>query len=150
MIPQFNLLVVALFVGIVAVYGLIRWIQSAQVQPDPWESELEQPPDETPENLICPRCLSANSTDRDFCANCGRPIGACTNLSPYLYLFSLGDGLRTGAFGRFPIRVSTLVGYVILPLCVLGPLVLLYWPFFLYRLFQNIVRVDSEQTPAPA
>jgi hypothetical protein len=146
MVPQFNILVVALFVGTVAVYGLIRWIQSAQVRPDPWESELAQQPDEMAENAICPRCLAPNATGQDFCANCGLPVGACTNLSPYLYLFSLGDALRTGAFGRFPIRLSTIFGYLLLPICVFAPLA----PFFWYRLLQNISRADSEPAQAPA
>jgi hypothetical protein len=150
MTPQVNILVAALFVGAAAIYGLIHWIQSAQVRPDPWP-ESSQPPGESAEELtVCPRCLTPHSTDRDFCETCGLPVGVCTNLSPYLYLFSVGDGLRTGAFGKFPIRVSTLLGYVLVPLCVLGPLVLIYWPFFLYRVFRNIDRMVTGPTPAQA
>jgi hypothetical protein len=146
MMTPLNLFVVALFVGSVAVYGLIRWIQSAPVRPDPWESETGPPGEEASEHLICPRCLTPHAESRDFCATCGLPVGLCTNLSPYLYIFCLGDALRTGAFGRFPVRLSTIFGYVLLPLCLFVPLAPFYW----YRVFKNLGRTATEPPPVLA
>jgi len=143
---QFTILLVAFVFGGAAIYGLIRWIQTAPVQPDPWESLISESSDEAQPTLVCPRCLTPNSADRDFCETCGLPVGACTNLSPYLYLFSVGDLLRTGASGRFPIRPFTIIGYVLLPICSFAILAPFYW----YRLFRNIDRLRAEQGNAPS
>lgn len=146
---QFIMLLVAFVFGGAAVYRLIRWIQTAPVQPDPWESvvaESSEASDEGEPTLVCPRCLTPTSADRNFCESCGLPVGACTNLSPYLYVFSVGDLLRTGALGKFPIRAFTVIGYILLPVCFFALLAPFYW----YRLFRNIDRLRAEPANTPS
>ena len=59
---QFTILLVAFVFGGAAIYGLIRWIQTAPVQPDPWESLISESSDEAEPMLVCPRCLTPNGS----------------------------------------------------------------------------------------
>jgi hypothetical protein len=57
-----------------------------------------------------------------------------------LYLFALGDGLRTGTTGRFAVTPLTVAGYLILSTCEYLVFAPIYW-FFLIR---NIRRLEEE------
>lgn len=129
----------------VGVYRLVAWLRAAPATADPWDESLATPGSGEPAHPVCWRCLEPVDEDRDFCTHCGLSVGPCTNLSPYLYLFALGDGLRTGTSGRFTITPLTVAGFLLLS----AGQYLIFAPVYWYFLVRNIRRLEEERLHAP-
>jgi len=133
-----------------AVVRLVRWIQQAAPQPDPWDKEIEEAVQAEDAVSLCPHCLAPQESETWFCAECGCSIGPYNNLNPYLYLFSVGDLFRAGVSGR--VRRSPLVvaGFVVFSLLEYT----LFAPFYWFLFFRNLrrQRAESGETnpPVPA
>src|SRR6266567_5817105 len=96
-------------IGILAFFGLalvgcwrlIKWFGDAERTPDPWDLQTEErlhQPDAVP---VCTRCLEGYEPTERFCPTCGLPVDGLILLSPYLYVFALGDVLVTGTRRTF-------------------------------------------------
>jgi hypothetical protein len=108
-----------------------RWVR-LPATPDPWGQEIAEAlesPDATP---VCPHCQCPEMANRWFCPECGHAVGDYNNVSPYLYLFSLGEVLRAGTSGRFRKSWLTVTGFIILSLTEYVVFAPIYW-FFLFR-----------------
>jgi hypothetical protein len=101
-----------------AFWRFILWVQSATPAPDPWGPELEEALQNDELSPACPHCSAPHAETDWFCPECGASVGFYNNVMPYLYLFSLGEVLRTGTSGRFPVTWVTVTGYLLLPLAL--------------------------------
>ena len=52
------------------------------------------------ERLLCPNCMAENLPVRDFCENCGCPIGQFVNVDPLKRIYSQGWLYRKTVSGR--------------------------------------------------
>ena len=100
-------------------------------------------PDATP---VCPHCQCPHETTQWFCPEGGRAVGDYNNLSPYLYIFSLGEVLREGTSGHFRKSWFTIAGFLLVSFAEYFVLAPIYW-FFLFR---NVVRPASSPPVAEA
>ena len=143
---EFKLLVwVVTGLATVAIYRLVVWVQTAPVTPDPWGDLVETETAGEVSQTLCWRCLEPVDEGRDFCAHCGLSVGPCTNLSPYLYLFALGDGLRTGTSGQFVVKPLTVAGFLLLSACQYFIFAPIFWVF----LARNISRIHQDASQLP-
>ena len=139
------LILVGSALAVISAWRLLIWFRTAPVRPDPWDESVAAGLEQADSQALCCRCLEPVSEGRHFCEHCGLPFDPCTNLSPYLYVFSLGDALRTGSFGRFATRPLAVAGYLSLGFCEYVVFAPIYW-FFLLR---NIHRLDSGKATEP-
>jgi hypothetical protein len=128
----------------------VRWF-SGPPAADPWGPELTAAVNSDEAIPLCPRCQSPHADWAWFCPECGAAVGLCNNVNPYLYVFSLGEVLRTGTQERFRANWLTLSGYVLLALCEYNIFAPVYW-FLLFRNFrdhrQGALPEDSQPQPS--
>ena len=129
-------------------WRFVRYWKRLPVSPDPWGHEIAEAlesPDATP---VCPHCQYPNVANRWFCPECGCAVGDYNNVNPYLYLFSLGEVLRTGTSG--PVRKSwlTVTGFILLSLLEYVVFAPVYW-FFLYRNLSGKTALKPEEDAPP-
>ncbi len=139
-------LLLAMPAGALLLYALVRWVQTAPVRPDPWDTEIEAGLHDPETSPVCHHCSTPLPAEPLFCPECGCAVGAYNNLLPYPYVFSLGEVFRNGTLGKFRLNVLTIVGFLLVSL--LQPLFFLvpvYW-FFLLR---NVARIRKGDTGAP-
>jgi len=135
-------LILVLLVAVTAVVlvRLFLWLRAQPPKANPWDEDTEARLQEPDAVLLCPRCLEPETEGVQFCRDCGFPVGPYVPWSPYLYIFALGDLLRTGVDRPFRVKGTTvcfLVLFSLLEYLVFAPL---YW-FFLFR---NIRRQTRE------
>lgn len=99
----------------------------APVPLDPWARETETLGDPAEAQPMCLRCLEPHPEGAEFCPHCCAPVGQFNNYNPYLYLFSLGDVLRTGTTGPLKRSWITVTGLVLLSLTQYVFLAPIYW-----------------------
>ncbi len=125
---QPELLALGPLVALGAGWLLVRWVQTAPARPDPWESAAGSAADlREPDTWLCYRCLGPHSEAAKFCPDCGAAVGPYNNYDPFLFLFSVGQWLRTGT--REPPRRGWLFGLGF-ALAALGAVMILapaYW-----------------------
>lgn len=139
------LILVGIALAVISAYRLLIWFRTAPVRPDPWDDSVSAGMEQADSQALCCRCLEPVPEGRHFCEHCGLPSEPCTNLSPYLYVFSLGDALRTGSFGRFATKPLAIVGFLLLGICEYLVFAPVYW-FFLLR---NVHRLGTEKSAEP-
>jgi len=128
----------AVLAGILLWRLIVWWNQPPQ--PNPWDEATEASLHEPEAVLLCPRCLEPEREGVQFCRDCGFAVGPYVPWSPYLYIFALGDLLRTGVDRPFRVTATTvcfLVALSLLEYMVFAPI---YWFF----LFQNVRRQPRE------
>jgi hypothetical protein len=133
-IPRPEILLGLLFICFAVIYAVFRWFAQGPVKPNPWGDDIEEEIQHGEALPICPRCLTPHSEEAYFCDTCGQSVGQYVNWSPYLYIFSLGDILRTGAFGKYMVKPWTVCGYLLFSLGQYS----LFAPVFWYRFFMNL------------
>ncbi len=140
--PETTVGVLAAILLVVIVGGrlLAVWFRGP-VKPDPWGAEVSQALVEAPP--LCLHCQTPHSEAACFCPNCGAAVGEFNNVSPYLYIFSLGEALRAGTQDRAPRRGLALAGYVLIALAEYAIFAPVYW-FFLFR---NYLRLRHTRPP---
>lgn len=127
-----------------AFYRLIQWIRYLPLSPDPWDQLTTTALDSDEFEAVCHKCGQPHPTETRFCENCGGALGCYNNWMPYVYIFSEGEVLRTGATGKFRVTALTVGGYVIYSLIAY----LIFAPVYWYFLFRNIRRLKAEQASA--
>lgn len=125
---------------------LIRWIRSATPQADPWGREVEEELEATSAVPLCLKCLEPQRQESWFCPECGHGVGPYNNLSPYLYIFSLGEAFRNGVADETRVTRFVLLGYFMISFAQFGLLAPVYW-FFLLK---NSEHVEKPETSAPS
>jgi hypothetical protein len=127
------------FLGVMVLAGaglwvVGRWLLDAPLHPDPWDAQIRTELEDEEASPLCHRCLDPHSPLANFCPRCGAPVGACTNLMPYSYLFSVGHTLRIGTDGEFKHSPLTIVGFLLFAFAQYGPFAPVFWFVFLKRL----------------
>ncbi len=133
-------ILVGMALTVVCAYRLLIWFR-----PDPWDESVSAGMEQADAGALCCRCLELVPEGRHFCDHCGLTSDPCTNYSPYLQLFSLGDALRTGSFGSFSTRPLVIAGFLFLGLCEYAVFAPIYW-FFVLR---NVRRLGTEKSAEP-
>ncbi len=124
----------------IVLWRLFLWLGAQPPQPNPWDEDIEASLHEPDAVLLCPRCFEPEREGVQFCRDCGFPVGPYVLWSPYLYIFAVGDLLRTGVDRPFRVKRTTvcfLLVFSLLQYFVFAPV---YW-FFLFR---NIRRQPRE------
>jgi len=133
------MMLVAMVVGGVAIYRLVRWVGAAPTTPVPWSAELEtslQEPDAVP---VCHHCFTPCPPRGWFCENCGGAVGAYNNLMPYVNVFSIGEVFRNGVTEKLRINALMVGGYMLLSYHYL-----VFAPIYWFFLFKNLKRVREQ------
>ena len=121
------------------------WFQQA-VKPDPWGPQVTADLASPEAQPLCTSCLQPHAGGDWFCRHCGAATGDFNNVSPYLYIFSVGEMLRSGTSGCFRPRGIALLGFVLVSLEQYTVFAPLYW----VQLFLNLRRQRrAAATPAP-
>jgi hypothetical protein len=98
-----------IFIGVVFLWRIIRWFGGPPASPNPWDAETEARLHEPDAVCLCPRCLEPERDRVQFCRDCGFAVGPYVTWMPYLYLFAIGDLLRTGVDRPFRVSVPILI-----------------------------------------
>ena len=117
-----------------AIYGFCQWLLACPRTPDPWGPEFEQAVEGEEATSLCHHCLAPQEHNGWFCPECGSTTGKYSNYLPFVYVFSLGDGLRAGVRRREPWTLLLVVGYVLTAFAwfpILAPIYCLF--LFLHR-----------------
>ena len=79
-----------------------------------------------------------------FCPVCGAAVGQYNNMLPYVYIFSLGEGLRTGVGPEAHFARFRTVSYIAVGLTEYG----VFAPLYFFRLYRNHRRLQARQREA--
>jgi hypothetical protein len=113
------------------IYRLVLWLAAAVRTPDPWGQEVEEAVEREDAVPLCDHCLCPQEHNGWFCPNCGATVGRYSNYLPFVYPFSLGEGLRAAIEGRVPKRWLPRAGYLLIPFCflpfVVAPIYLIFF-----------------------
>ena len=112
--------------------------------PDPWDAEIDVSVRRDDAVMVCHRCCEPREFPRWFCPNCGAAIGPYNNVLPYIYVFSIGEVVRSGVGPHARFTPLTLSGYAAVGLLQYQPLAILY----VIRLVLNYRRLAKERTHA--
>jgi hypothetical protein len=79
---------------------------------------------QSPEGVICPKCLLSNATTAAFCADCGAPIGMVSTIDPIQQIHAEGFAYRSAVDG--PPKLIILIGMWLLfgSLACIGPILI--------------------------
>jgi hypothetical protein len=145
--PEGTILALAI-VGLItgAVYGFFHWVFACPRTPDPWGADVEQEVEREEAVAVCPHCLTRQEHNGWFCPECGSMSGQYGNFLPAVYIFSIGDGVRTGVQQRSRWSPLLVTGYVLIAFAFLSILAPVYCLF----LFLNRARISRHQRLAPA
>jgi len=134
---------VLLVVAVIGAWRCLVWWLETPAEPDPWDNEAVELGDPVAAEPLCLRCLEPHPHPAAFCPHCCAPVGDFNNYSPYLYVFSVGELLRTGTSGSFRRSWLTLAGFVIL-----GAMeYLLFAPVYWLCLVLNLRRRNDSPPP---
>ena len=121
-----------------------EWIRSFE-RPNPWPDELDiaiRAPDAVP---ICHHCMTPCDFPAWFCPTCGAAVGPYNNTMPYIYIFSIGEALRSGVGPEANLTPFRATAYVVMGL-------MQYWvfaPLYFIRLYRNYRKLKSKQSETP-
>ena len=110
--------------------------------PDPWTAELDaavHAPDAIP---VCLHCTTPCDLPVWFCPVCGAAVGPYNNVMPYLYIFSIGEALRSGVGPEAHFTPFRTVAYAAIALAAYG----LIAPLYFIRLYLNYNNLLGRQT----
>ncbi len=139
-----TLAILGLILG--AGYGFFRWVFACPRTPDPWGADVEQAVEREEAVPVCPRCLTLQEHNGWFCPECGSMSGQYGNFLPAVYIFSVGDGVRTGVQQRSRWSPLLITGYVLIAFAFFSILAPVYCLF----LFLNRARIRSMSQLAQA
>jgi hypothetical protein len=121
-------------VGIVAVFcwRIIQWIFSGRRSADPWDEVVEAAIQDVPP--LCHKCLVPQEQHGWFCWNCGASNGPYNNYLPFVFVFSVGEVLRSGTCEPVRRKPSFILFYFLVALATNAVFAPLYWFAFLLNL----------------
>lgn len=115
-----------------------------QHQHDPWPDELTealQSPEAVP---VCRNCLVPQTHTGWFCPECGTSVGPYNNLMPFIYIYSIGEAVRSGVGPETRFTPFRTVGYILLGLVEYN----FFCPLYFFRLYRNFKRLKSNAQTA--
>jgi hypothetical protein len=133
------------------VWLFIRMVRRMPSQPDPWSQEVASSLENEDAVPLCTHCLAQHEHDKEFCAQCGGPVGAYTNLMPFEYLFSVGHLFRIGTQGNYKRSRILIFGFILLSAAEYAVFAPAYW----IMLCKNISRqrrtaaLDADEANKP-
>ena len=136
--------ILGLFVA--AIYTFCHWLLSCPRSPDPWGVEVEEAVEREEAVPVCPHCLAPQEHNGWFCPECGSTSGQYGNYLPNVYIFSIGDAVRSGVQRRSQWTPFLVTGYVLIAFAFFSILAPIYCLF----LFINRSRISSLQRAAQA
>jgi hypothetical protein len=137
----FFVLCLVLFIASVLVWRLIQWFGGPPTRPNPWDDATEASLHDPEALPLCPRCLEPDRDGVQFCRDCGFPVGPYVMWSPYLYLYAIGDLLRTGVDRPFRASAPILIFLLLFSASEYVVFAPVYW-FFLFRNIDRHARVN--------
>ena len=145
--PEGTILALAI-VGLVmaAAYGFFHWVFVCPRTPDPWGVDVEHEVEREEAVPVCPHCLTPQEHNGWFCPECGSMSGQYGNFLPAVYIFSIGDEVRTGIQQRGRWTPLLVTGYVLIAFAFFSLLAPVYCLF----LFLNRARISSQNRLAQA
>jgi hypothetical protein len=124
------------FIAAVLLWRVFRWFFAKSTQPNPWDDATETRLHEPEAVSLCPRCLEPEKEGVQFCRDCGFPVGPYVTWMPYLYIFAIGDLLRTGV--DRPLRASAPI--IIFLLLISAGEYMVFAPIYWFFLIRNVRR----------
>ena len=118
---------------VAAIRGFL-WFWNVTPKPDPWGPEIDLQLEDPQTLPVCHHCLAPHAHTNWFCPECGAAVGDYNNWNPYLYIFSLGEVLRAGTFGKTQRTWLTVLGYLILSVGEYVIFAPAYWILFFMNL----------------
>ncbi|MGO8926823.1 MAG: hypothetical protein ACLQU3_08035 [Limisphaerales bacterium] len=122
-----------------AIYAFCHWLLACPRTPDPWGNEVEQSVEGEDAVPLCPHCLAPQQHNGWFCPECGSTSGQYGNYLPSVYIFSLGDAVRSGVQQRSRWTPLLVTGYVLIAFAFFSILAPVYCLF----LFLNRARINT-------
>lgn len=129
------------FMAVVLLGRVVLWFCGKPARPNPWDDDAEAKLHEPDAVSLCPRCLEPEREGVQFCRDCGCAVGPYVMWSPYLYIFALGDLLRTGV--DRPLRAS--IPVLVFLLVISAGEYLVFAPIYWFFLVRNIRRQARER-----
>ena len=120
-----------------------EWWSSSD-SPNPWPDEVDvalHEPDAVP---VCFRCVTPCEDTEWFCPTCGAAIGPYNNVMPFIYIYSIGEALRSGVGPEAHFTRFRTVAYIAIGLAQFG----VYAPLYLFRLclnYRRLKRLPNEE-----
>ena len=127
----------AMALAVVFIWRIIHWFINGPKTPDPWDEQVAAELAGEDAQPICPHCLTAHDELQHFCSDCGAPVGTCTNLMPFVYLFSISHILRIGTSETFKRSRFLIVSFFFLGLAQYSIFAPVYW----FKLLKNVARM---------
>ncbi len=121
-----------------------KWWTSLDT-PDPWSADLDAAARAATAIPICHHCTTPCELPVWFCPACGAVVGPYNNIMPYIYIFSIGEALRSGVGPEAHFTPFRTVAYVCLGLAEYQ----LFAPLYFVRLYRNHRRLEEEQAESP-
>ncbi len=121
------------------------WYSSLH-NPDPWSGEVDaavRAPDAVP---VCHRCITPCDLPVWFCPSCGAAFGPYNNIMPFVYIFSMGEVVRSGVGPDARFTRFRTVGYAVLGLAQYG----VFAPLYYLRLFLNYRHLRKPHRDVPS
>ena len=116
------------------------WWRSRDIA-NPWPDEQDVAihlPDAIP---VCHRCITPCDLPVWFCPTCGAAIGPYNNIMPYIYIFSIGEALRSGVGPEAHFTPFRTFAYVSIGLAEYS----IFAPLYFIRLYRNYKRLKDTQ-----
>jgi hypothetical protein len=130
--------------GEIIVTGIKAWWHSLDT-PNPWPDDLDiavRAPDAIP---VCHHCTTPCELPVWFCLSCGAAVGPYNNVMPYIYIFSIGEVLRSGVGAEAHFTPFRTVAYIAIGIAEYGA----FAPLYFIRLYLNYRRLKREQYREP-
>lgn len=113
--------------------------------PNPWSDELDvavRAPDAIP---VCHRCATPCDLPVWFCPSCGAAVGPYNNVMPYIYIFSIGEALRSGVGPEAHFTPFRIVAYVSIGVAEYT----VFAPLYLLQLYRNYGKLKNQECAHP-
>lgn len=103
---------------------------------NPWPTELDQQVRAEDAVPVCHRCFTPleHADQQWFCPECGAASGPYNNLMPFVYIFSIGEVLRSGTARHARYSPLRLAGYMAMCLAQF----VLFFPVYMGRVCWNL------------
>jgi hypothetical protein len=140
---------VIVVVSIVVLCRFYLWVRELRCTPDPWGPEIESALDSPDAVPLCQDCLTAQQHNGWFCPECGAAVGKYCNWLPGVYIFSIGEVVRSGVNERFRLTVPIAIGYLLVLFQSFACLAPILWIFVLRNIWANTSSREQAETSGP-
>lgn len=125
--------------------GIRAWWRSLD-RPDPWPADVDAAVRASDAIPVCHHCATPYELPVWFCPVCGTAVGPYNNVLPYIYIFSIGEGLRSGVGPHAHFTRFRTMAYISIGLTEY----LVFAPLYFFRLYRNHRRLKTIQNEEPS